>query len=139
MKTEFNPAHVAAQVAKGMALAFFANAFAELSGHLEPHGGAKLPEVIDPAAHHAAFTLSCGLRSQNGEITGLDQLYDNARRAHRLGEGHEDMTPAMFGYYLAMQSQGLATLETAFGAHVSAVVTVPYVEFGAHSLERDYS
>jgi hypothetical protein len=82
----FNGAGISAQIAKGMALAFFARAFEELAGHLAPHGGAKLPEVIDPAAEHAAFTLACDLRIKN-DATDLAQLYERARVAHRTGEG----------------------------------------------------
>jgi len=135
----FNGASVAAQVARGMALAFFARAFEELTGHLAPHGGAKLPDVIDPAAEHAAFTLACGLRKDN-EVTDLAQLYERARKAHRTGEGGADMTPAIFGAYLAQQSMGGGEgLHDAFGAHVADAIHVPYVEFGAHSLEGDYS
>lgn len=135
----FNCGGVAAQIARGMALAFFARAFEELTGHLVQFGGSKLPEEIDPAAEHAAFTLACGLRTDN-DATDLAQLYERARLAHRTGEGGADMTPALFGTYLAMQSMGGGEgLHDAFGAHVADAIHVPYVEFGAHSLERDYS
>jgi hypothetical protein len=135
----FNGAGISAQIAKGMALAFFARAFGELTGHLEPHGGATLPEDIDPAAEHAAFTLACDLRIKN-DATDLAQLYERARVAHRTGEGLADMTPALYGSYLALQSMdGGEVLREAFGPHVAALVTVPHVQFGAHSLERDYS
>jgi hypothetical protein len=135
----FNGAGISAQIAKGMALAFFARAFEELAGHLAPHGGAKLPEVIDPAAEHAAFTLACDLRIKN-DATDLAQLYERARVAHRTGEGFADMTPAQFGAYLALRSMtGGDVLTEAFGPHVAALFDVPYVEFGAHSLEFDYS
>lgn len=132
-------AAIAAQVARGMALAFFARAFEELTGHLAQHGGAELPEEIDPAAEHAAFTLACGLRANNGGLD-MDQLYERGRLAHRTGEGNTDMTPALFGSYLALRSMtGGDILAEAFGARVAALIDVPYVEFGAHSLERDYS
>lgn len=135
----FNSAGISAQMARGMAMAFFARAFEELKGHLAPHGGVQLPDEIDPAAEHAAFTLACDLRIKN-DVTDLAQLYERARTAHRTGEGFADMTPVQFGAYLALRSMtGSAVLEEAFGSHVAALVSVPYVEFGAHSLERDYS
>ena len=136
----FNGAGISAQIAKGMALAFFAHAFRELKGLAADDSGAgvSLPGDIDPAAEHAAFTLACDLRAQN-EAADLAQLYERARVAHRTGEGFADMTPAIFGAYLAFQSVGESSIEKAFGSHVSEVVRVPYVEFGAHSLERDYS
>jgi hypothetical protein len=61
----FNGSGISAQIAKGMALAFFARAFEEIAGLLAPHGGAKLPDEIDPAAEHAAFTLACDMRIKN--------------------------------------------------------------------------
>jgi hypothetical protein len=135
----FNSATTAAQVAKGMALAFFAHAFRELKDLRESAGDSvTLPEVIDPAAEHAAFTLACDIRISN-DATDLAQLYERARDAHRIGEGSEDMTPAMFGHYLTMQSLGLSSLEKAFGARVSDAIHVPHVQFGAYALERDYS
>lgn len=135
----FDGTGIAAQIARGMALAFFARAFEELTGHLAQHGGAELPEEIDPAAEHAAFTLACDLRIKN-DATDLAQLYERARLAHRTGEGNADMTPALFGSYLALQSMtGGDILAEAFGTHVADAIQVPYVEFGAHSLERDYS
>jgi hypothetical protein len=135
----FNGAGISAQIAKGMALAFFARAFEEIAGNLAPHGGAKLPDEMDPAAEHAAFTLAGDLRIKN-DATDLAQLYERARVAHRTGEGFADMTPAQFGAYLALRSMtGGNVLAEAFGPHVAALFIVPYVEFGAHSLERDYS
>lgn len=135
----FNGASISAQVARGMALAFFARALEELTGHLTPHGGAALPEQIDPAAEHAAFTLACALRVEN-DVTDLAQLYERARLAHRTGEGSVDMTPIMFGSYLALRSMTSGdVLVEAFGSQVAVSLNVPYVEFGAHSLERDYS
>ena len=135
----FNGAGIAAQIAKGMALAFFAHAFAELKGLNDGAcAGVSLPDEVDPAAEHAAFTLACDLRIKN-DATDLAQLYERARLAHRTGEGNADMTPALFGSYLATQSMGSLGLRAAFGQHVADAVQVPYVEFGAHSLERDYS
>jgi hypothetical protein len=135
----FNGSGISAQIAKGMALAFFARAFEEIAGLLAPHGGAKLPDEIDPAAEHAAFTLACDMRIKN-DATDLAQLYERARVAHRTGEGFADMTPAQFGAYLALRSMtGGDVLTEAFGAHVAALFVVPYVELGGHSLERDYS
>ncbi len=131
--------NISAHVARGMALAFFARAFSELSGLLEPHGGAKLPDDIDPAAQHAAFTLACDLRVKN-DVADLEQLYQRAQDVRKTGEGSTDMTPALFGAYLAIQSNGGGTaLADAFGEHVADRINVPHVEFGAHSLERDYS
>lgn len=137
---DFHYSTVAGQIAKGMQLAFFARAFAELKGLAGDAGASvELPENIDPAAQHAAFTLACKLRIKN-DATNLAELYERARAAHKTGEGDEDMTPHMFGHYLAMQSMGGAWgLIEAFGVHVADAITVPHVQFGAHSLERDYS
>lgn len=139
---KFNDTSVNGQIAKGMALAFFARAYAELKGLLsgdDSLDSIELPDVIDPAAEHAAFTFACGLRIDN-EVSDLSELYNRAREAHRNGEGGADMTPVNFGHYLALQGMGGGVgLHDAFGAHVADVIHVPYIEFGAHSLERDYS
>lgn len=136
----FNGSGVTAQIAKGMALAFFALAFAELVAMMpEGEKAPQMPEEPDPAAHHAAFTLAHDVCAKNG-ADDLAHLYDIARRAHRTGEGREDMTPHLFGHYLAHESRGEKPgIREAFGAHVADEIHVPYVEFGAHSLTYDYS
>lgn len=137
---EFHYSTVAGQVAKGMQLAFFAHAFCELKGLAEYAGDSiELPEDIDPAAKEAAFTLSVELRRNNG-VDNMAQLYNRARRAHRTGEGGSDMTPILFGRYLALQSMGgTVGLHDAFGEHVADAIHVPHVPFGASMLQRAYS
>lgn len=135
----FHYSTVAGQIAKGMQLAFFEKAFCELKGHVVDSESIELPENIDPAAQEAAFTLAVELRRAN-DVDNLAQLYNFARRVHRTGEGGADMTPILFGRYLALQSMGENVgLHDAFGEHVADAIHVPHVQFNAADLTRSYT
>jgi hypothetical protein len=133
-------------IADAMARAFFACAWAEMQEENEVSlYGCEImdvmPEEIDPAASHAAFTLACGLRIEN-KVTTLEELFDFARDTFISAEGYQGadrpLTPELFGHYLAMQSMGAGVGLESFGRCVRDAITVPYVEFGSHSLEKDY-
>lgn len=120
------------------AAAFFASAWAdaeEEAGHAQ--GGEimnRMPVEIDPAAKHAARTLRMDMERVNGrsvgEILGLIE---------RNGDGDCPNTTECFAHYAAMQSMGHGVgLRDAFGIDVANAIKVPYVEFGSHSLEKDY-
>ncbi len=118
------------------ACAFFAVAWAD---QIEENGGEihgevmdQMPDDIDPAAQHAARTLL------------IDMLRANscASAAALLGkcpdEGDRPHTVETLGHYAAMQAMGHGVgLGDAFGDR--DCLAVPYVEFGSHSLERDYA
>jgi hypothetical protein len=131
-------------IAKAMSRAFFASAYAEQYEEADEPGFSMsgrdymdvLPDETDPAAHHAAFTLACDLRIKNAAPT-LGMLFDKAKDIG--ADGDRPLTPDMFGHYLAMQAMGHGVgLRDAFGSAVYDAIRVPYVEFGSHSLERDY-
>ncbi len=124
-----------------MARAFFANAWAD---YVEENGdGMRLsgkeimtimPADIDPAAIHAARTLRIDMERANGKT--IAELMAYVISAHA---GDRPATPEYFGHYCAMQAMGHGVgLGDAFGNEVRERVTVPYVEFGSYSLERDY-
>jgi hypothetical protein len=138
------------EILNGMAKAFFACAWAEqceeagrasmLSGHDIMD---MMPEEIDPSAIGAARTLALELSSN---YTGLmlapiDQclrvLYRKACELDPAGADHE-LTPELFGHYLAMQAMGTGVGLESFGYAVRDFFKLPYVEFGGHSLSRDY-
>lgn len=127
-------------IIRGMALAFFANAYADqaeendqaLSGEIMD----QLPGVIDPGARHAARTLAIQIASVNG-VANVADLYDKAASYNRTGADRE-LTPELFGHYCAMQAMGTGVGLESFGYEVDRAITVPYVEFGSHSLEQDY-
>lgn len=120
------------------ALAFFASAWAD---QVEENGQTlrgeimdQLPAQIDPAAIHAAKTLAMDIERANGKTLGelLDFIDDN-------GNGDRPNTAEYFGHYAAMQAMGHGVgLYDAFGGEVYKAIKVPYIEFGSHSLERDY-
>ena len=118
------------------ARAFFACAWADA---IEENGGAlggqimdQMPDDIDPAAIHAADTLLFDMLRANGCKTAADMLEkcpDDGDRPHSLES---------LGHYAAMQAMGHGVgLEDAFGDH--DCLSVPYIEFGSHSLEKDYT
>ena len=145
-----------------MAKAFFASAWADMQDEKEQDDSSKvnlsgkeifdvMPDEIDPAALHAAKTLEFDLSRDNpfwrahlGEADFENFLLDLFERAQSLQEqfeckGDRDLTPENFGHYLAMQAMGHGVgLADAFGDAVYSAIKVPYVEFGSHSLERDY-
>lgn len=102
------------QIEHGMALAFFASAYADqadecgklLSGEIMD----QLPDVIDKAAKHAAKTLHFGLLHANRTKSGyLLKLYDLYRVAELLHSSvgnkvDRDLTPELFGHCCAMQA-----------------------------------
>lgn len=136
------------QIKRGMTLAFFASAYADQAEECgQPLRGEimdQLPGTVDPAAIHAAETLISGMiNAHNFAEPGLSQaqaigaLYLKVARCDRSGRDRE-CTPALFGHYCAMQAMGTGVGLESFGSAAHDAVTVPYVEFGAYSLERDY-
>ena len=123
-------------IRRGMARAFFASAWAE---QCEETGNARMlsgkeimdliPAVFDPAAWHAADTLLFDMERVNGadivtlwcRVNGPDQL----------------PIALTFGHYCAMQAMGHGVGLFDYGV-TDDVIRVPYVEFGSHSLQRDY-
>lgn len=85
-----------------------------------------MPAEIDTAAIHAADTLAFQMESAAG--MGLDSIFLT------LGQC-KPITADQFGHYCAMQAMGHGVGLFDFEIeHVS----VPYVEFGSHSLQKDY-
>lgn len=145
-----------------MARAFFASAWADLQDEKDADDETRvnlsgceimdvMPTEIDSAAIHAARTLEFDLSRENpfwraapGKAdpdSFLTLLFERAQNAldQPYSEGDRDLTPENFGHYLAMQSMGHGVgLADAFGQNVRNAVTVPYVEFGSHSLSKDY-
>ena len=120
------------------ALAFFASAYADLmEENGEPMGGEimdQLPDVIDPAAEHAAKILRVDIERLNGKT--IDQLM---ALIVEHGDGDRPETVECFGHYAAMQAMGHGVgLYDAFGDYVHDTIKVPYVEFGSHSLINDH-
>lgn len=120
--------------------AFFASAWADAAAdaNSEAASGVEImnamPDDIDPSAVHAAETLLMDLERKNGK--DLDTLMGMIERD---GDGDRPNTVEMFGHYCAMQAMGHGVgLYDAFGQDMHAAIQVPYVEFGSHSLERDY-
>ena len=141
------------EIMDGMALAFFASAFADQADDAgQPLYGEimeQLPAQIDPAALNAARTLVIALQSANPElcdhwraegfadVDGLPYMLDVCRQLPSDGADCE-LTPELFGHYLAMQAMGHGVGLESFGRAVWDAINVPYVEFGSHSLECDY-
>jgi len=119
-----------------MARAFFATAWADMvedDADSDSLSGLEITEVmprsIDSSAWHAADTLCNDLTRANG-MQCPRVLY----LAHR---GSPELSADDWGHYCAMQSmgQGVGLWEYGIESHA---VRVPYVEFGSHSLARDY-
>jgi hypothetical protein len=125
------PVALVAQLVRGMALAFFASAYADQADECgQPLQGEimnQLPDAIDPAALHAATTLHFDLERVNGRP--LLELYIR----------HPGTTddPQEWGHYAAMQAMGQGVGLRDYGI-TDEQVKVPYAEFGSHSLEQDY-
>lgn len=137
----------ATEIKAAMAKAFFASAYAdqwEDSDHtaLNPSGCDwmdLIPTDMDPAATHAAETLAISLESKY--LCDLDALFDRATGIHEAAKhkGDRELTPEMFGHYLAMDAMGTGVgLRDAFGDAVADAIDPPYLEFGGLSLKRDY-
>lgn len=122
--------------------AFFASAWAdacEEAGANDIGPGTEImdvmPDVIDPAAIHAARTLRMDIERANAG-KGIEVLM---QFISANGDGDRANTLEFFGHYAAMQAMGHGVgLSDAFGAEVYENVRIPYLEFGSHSLERDY-
>lgn len=137
-----------AEIKLAMTKAFFASAYAEQAEEYGlPLGGEimdQLPEAIDPAATHAAETLIAGMIDAHtfGE-KGLSQaqaigcLYLKVARCDR-SDADRECTPELFGHYCAMQAMGHGVGLDSFGRAARDAITIPYVEFGSHSLQLDY-
>jgi hypothetical protein len=146
------------EIKTAMARAFFANAYAEQFEEAKDPGvnpaGCDwmdlIPEETDEHATHAVATLAYALQSTNPKCRmdgafGLDLLFAVAvaarlRRADESAHeaGDRELTPELFGHYLAMQAMGTGVGLESFGEHVREAIIVPYVEFGSHSLAKDY-
>lgn len=127
------------KIQRSMALAFFGCAYADQA---EESGNAlageimdQLPDEIDPAAIHAAKTLMSDMANAN--MASVDALYIQAEECETDG-GDRELTPELFGHYCAMQAMGTGVGLESFGSAIRDAIHVPYVEFGSHSLERDY-
>lgn len=131
------------EIKRHMALAFFACAYADQADECDqPMRGEimeQLPADIDPAALHAADTLAIGLCLKNG-IETIDRVYLCAQLAAEDSDdkGDRELTPELFGHYLAMQAMGTGVGLESFGYAVRDVIDVPSCEFGSYSLEKDY-
>lgn len=123
---------------KHAARAFFASAWADAE---EEAGQARSGEILDripaepdPAAWNAARTLVMGM-----ELGNKNSMTELIRIVETQGNGDRPNTLEFFGHYAAMQAMGHGVgLADAFGAAVHEQVKVPYIEFGAHSLSKDY-
>jgi hypothetical protein len=125
------------EILQSMAKAFFACAWAdqcEESGNAHILSGKDvfdvMPQGIPQEAFHAATTLQFDLERENK--TDIVSLYEANK-----GEDKYNVSPEMWGHIVAMQSMGHGVSLADYGVAWDAL-TVPYVEFGSHSLSRDY-
>lgn len=141
------------QIKHAAAKAFFASAWADA---IEEQGTAlggeimdQMPADIDPAALRAAETLVAkfidgfdftepGL-SATQKIAAIYMSASRIRDITNDDQGDRDLTPENFGHYLAMQAMGHGVGLESFGSAVHDRIPVPHVEFGSHSLEKDYT
>lgn len=142
----------AEQIKRGMALAFFATAFADMREEQgDPMTGEimdQLPADIDPAALKAADTLTAGLiDSFTFKEPGLNEtqklaviyMYASNLLAEDPCDADRELTPDSFGHYCAMQAMGQGVGLESFGDRVCNGFSVPYVEFGHLHLEGGYT
>lgn len=149
---KLNTSGTALEVKKGMARAFFLSAYA--SAYEEAPDTSKkkqklgyvggrnwddiAPKDNDEAAEGAAEDLAEQLQKDNG-ASDLADLYHKAMEVKEFCRGDRDLTPDLFGHYLAMQAMGHGVgLDTAFGDAVHDLVKVEYQEFGMGHLAKDY-
>lgn len=140
------------QIMDGMAKAFFACAWADQceeagqGGVLSGRGIVGLmPKEIDPAAIHAAETLARDfVRAQPmfaehlpAQSSIIQAAYAKALSLSPSG-ADKKLSPELFGHYLAMQAMGTGVGLESFGYAVRDYFRAPYVEFGGHSLSKDY-
>lgn len=123
---------------KHAAIAFFASAWAdqqEENGH--SLGGEimdQIPDMIDPAATHAAITLAMDMERINPK-----SIAEMMEDIVHIADGDRPETMEYFGHYAAMQAMGHGVgLHDAFGRDIYELIKVPYINFGSYSLERDY-
>ncbi|QDJ96213.1 hypothetical protein Xoosp13_26 [Xanthomonas phage Xoo-sp13] len=126
------------EIRKHAALAFFGSAFADQADEAEQpmHGEImnQLPDEIDSEALAAADDLLDTIFQKN-----LQQPVELLTEIQQVAAGDREPTAAMFGHYLAMQAMGHGVgLYDAFGEDAAARVIVPDIEFGPHSLSRNY-
>lgn len=138
-------AEIRDEILTNMAKAFFASAWADQcdeSEHASIISGREImsmmPAVMDPAALDAAETLEKDFLSENKQFACLAGVLDWLQ-CIPAPAGDRARTAEMLGHYLAMQAMGHGVgLDDAFGYEVYNKIKVPYVEFGGHSLEKDY-
>lgn len=125
---------------KHAARAFFASAWADACDEAGPgiDAGVEImdvmPDTLDPAAVHAARTLCMDMERKNGK-----PMAELLAWIQTVADGDRPATAENFGHYAAMQALGHGVgLYDAFGRKVYEAIRVPHVEFGSHSLERDY-
>ena len=131
---------ITAQFEHHAAKAFFASAWADQCEDSDNAGMLSgreifniMPDEIDPAATHAAKTLRMGIEASNAQTIDVLMQY-----IERNANGDRDATIESFGHYAAMQAMGHGVgLLDAFGG-CAKFIAVPYIEFGSHSLEKDY-
>lgn len=139
------------KIKQGMALAFFASAYADLREEEgQPLRGEicdQLPDITDPAATQAAETLIMGILDgitfEAAEDVTTDAqrmlvLYMHLCNLYDRKDADRELTPVMFGHYCAMQAMGTGVGLESFGSAVRDAVKIPYLEFGSHSLQYDY-
>jgi hypothetical protein len=149
---KLNQTGTALEIKQGMARAFFLSAYADAWENADDSSENKrklgsmagvnwetvAPKENDPAAEEAAEDLAERLKKDNG-AADLADLYHKAMEVKELCRGDRDLTPVMFGHYLAMQAMGHGVgLADAFGDAVYDMVKVEYYEFGMGHLAKDY-
>lgn len=123
------------------AKAFFASAWADACEEAEQESMLSgkeifdiMPAEIDPSAIHAAETLYMDLERINQR-----SIEDMMLCIEESGNGDRENSIESFGHYAAMQAMGHGVgLHDAFGSGIYETIKVPYVEFGSHSLSKDY-
>ena len=94
----------------------------------------QIPDIVDPAATHAAVTLAMDMERIN--FKSVAKMMEDI--AH-IADGDRPATMEYLGHYAAMQAMGHGVgLHDAFGRDVYKLIKVPYIEFGSYSLEQDY-
>lgn len=140
-----------------MARAFFAHAFADQA---EDAGQPLQGEILDQlpqgwgedwAPFHAADTLiaqmvtgvKAGYRSEKVQkatpVEIIGALFKACKSRHGGRAYDREATAENFGHYLAMGAMGTGVGMECFGPDVAKYFEgLPYVEFGSHSLSKDY-
>lgn len=122
---------IAGHILKGMALAFFACAYADMADEcgqsLAGEIMDQLPDALDPGALHAATTLKMDMERLNGD--DIETLYQR----------HPGTTddPREWGHYAAMQAMGHGVGLFDYGI-TDEQIRVPSALFDSGCLEQDY-